>query len=32
LVGFGFASIMKAGPLTPDVLGRVASHYDFHPA
>jgi oxalate decarboxylase/phosphoglucose isomerase-like protein (cupin superfamily) len=22
----------KAGPLTPDVIGRVASQYDFHPA
>jgi quercetin dioxygenase-like cupin family protein len=26
------AEAAKAGPLTPDVIGRVASHYDFHPA
>jgi hypothetical protein len=26
------AAAAKAAPLTPDVIGRVASHYDFHPA
>lgn len=26
------AEAAKAGSLTPDVIGRVASHYDFHPA
>jgi quercetin dioxygenase-like cupin family protein len=26
------ADAAKAGPLTPDVIGRVASKYDFHPA
>ena len=26
------AEAAKAGPLTPDVIGRAASHYDFHPA
>jgi quercetin dioxygenase-like cupin family protein len=26
------AEAAKAGPLTPEVIGRVASHYDFHPA
>ena len=26
------AEAAKAGPLTPDVIGRVASRYDFHPA
>ena len=26
------AETAKAGPLTPDVIGRVASRYDFHPA
>jgi oxalate decarboxylase/phosphoglucose isomerase-like protein (cupin superfamily) len=26
------AAATKAGALTPDVIGRVASHYDFHPA
>jgi quercetin dioxygenase-like cupin family protein len=26
------AQAAKAGPLTTDVIGRVASHYDFHPA
>ena len=26
------AEAAKAGPLTPDVISRVASHYDFHPA
>ncbi len=25
------AQAARAGPLTPDVLGRVASHYDFQP-
>jgi quercetin dioxygenase-like cupin family protein len=26
------AEAAKAGPLTPDLIGRVASRYDFHPA
>ena len=26
------AQAAKAGPLAPDVIGRVASHYDFHRA
>jgi hypothetical protein len=26
------AQTAKVGPLTPDVIGRVASHCDFHPA
>jgi quercetin dioxygenase-like cupin family protein len=26
------AEAAKLGALTPDVIGRVASHYDFHPA
>jgi quercetin dioxygenase-like cupin family protein len=26
------AEAAKAGPLTPDVIGQVASRYDFHPA
>jgi quercetin dioxygenase-like cupin family protein len=26
------AEAARAGPLTPDVIGRVASHYDFHQA
>ncbi|MGN6170350.1 MAG: cupin domain-containing protein [Solirubrobacteraceae bacterium] len=26
------AEAAKAGPLSPDVIGRVASRYDFHPA
>jgi hypothetical protein len=26
------AQAAKAGPLTTDAIGRVASHYDFHPA
>jgi quercetin dioxygenase-like cupin family protein len=26
------AEAAQAGPLTPDVIGRVASRYDFHPA
>jgi hypothetical protein len=27
-----FAEVAKTGPLTPDVIGRVPSRYDFHPA
>lgn len=26
------AEAAKSGPLTPEVIGSVASHYDFHPA
>jgi hypothetical protein len=26
------ARAANAGPLTPEVIGRVASRYDFHPA
>jgi cupin superfamily acireductone dioxygenase involved in methionine salvage len=26
------ARLANSGPLTPEVIGRVASRYDFHPA